>query len=45
MNVPAAWKTGEKSYEKPEFIRFQILLTAGEDGEWYIYPDSPMVTS
>lgn len=21
---------------------FQILLTAGEDGKWYIYPDSPM---
>ncbi len=21
---------------------FQIVLTAGEDGKWYIYPDSPM---
>lgn len=21
---------------------FQILLTAGDDGKWYIYPDSPM---
>ena len=22
--------------------RFQILLTEGEDGKYYIYPDSPM---
>lgn len=28
-----------------EFIRFRILLTAGKDGKWYIYPDRPMVTS
>ena len=25
--------------------RFQILLTAGNDGKWYIYPDSPMHTN
>ncbi len=25
-----------------EQISFQILLTAGADGKWYIYPDSPM---
>ena len=25
-----------------ELIRFQILLTAGDDGKWYIYPDNPM---
>ena len=25
-----------------EQIRFQILLTAGADGKWYIYPDNPM---
>lgn len=24
---------------------FQILLTAGADGKWYIYPDSPMHTN
>ena len=24
---------------------FQILLTAGSDGKWYIYPDSPMHTN
>ncbi len=24
------------------YYEFQILLTAGEDGKWYIYPDSPM---
>lgn len=24
------------------YISFQILLTAGEDGKWYIYPDSLM---
>ena len=23
-------------------VIFQILLTAGDDGKWYIYPDSPM---
>ena len=28
-----------------ELLRFQILLTAGEDGKWYIYPDSPLVMS
>lgn len=24
---------------------FQILLTAGDDGKWYIYPDNPMHTN
>ncbi len=24
------------------YHNFQILLTAGEDGKWYIYPDSPV---
>lgn len=24
------------------YLNFQILLTAGEDGKWYIYPDNPM---
>jgi hypothetical protein len=26
-------------------VIFQILLTAGNDGKWYIYPDSPMNTN
>lgn len=25
--------------------RFQILLTQGEDGKYYIYPDSPMLVN
>lgn len=29
----------------PELIHFQILLTPGDDGKWYIYPDSPMYTN
>lgn len=27
------------------YLRFQILLTAGSDGKWYIYPDSSMTSS
>ena len=32
-------------YVKSGELRFQILLTPGEDGKWYIFPDSPMHTS
>ena len=50
-NLDAVFKLPQGSYRmgwgyvKSSDLRFQILLTPGEDGKWYIFPDSPMHTS
>ena len=50
-NLDAVFKLPQGSYRmgwgyvKSADLRFQILLTPGEDGKWYIFPDSPMHTS
>ncbi len=44
FNLPqGSYRMGYGSVSKT--LIFQILLTAGDDGKWYIYPDSPMHTN
>lgn len=48
-NKLAQGRTARNNVPEADYLsstmNFQILLTAGEDGKWYIYPDSPVHTN